>query len=72
MFIDIGCDGLGTADFTGAAEAGGTVTESVDINFTLPCGDGGDWDLGPWSAATAGDLICCNEAGFSVSISDEE
>jgi len=71
--IDIGCDGTGTADFTGPAESGGTFTETLPIDFYLPCGESTDWNLGPWDTGpTGGDLICCNEAGFSVSISDEE
>lgn len=69
--IDIGCDGLGSATFTGPSETGpGTATETVDIDFSLPCGSS-YWSLGPFDAANDGNLICCNEAGFRVYISDD-
>lgn len=70
--IDIGCDGLGSATFTGPAESGsGTATEIVDIDFVLPCDGSGYWQLGPFTKDSDGSLICCNEAGFRVYISDD-
>lgn len=70
--IDIGCDGLGSLSVTGVNSSGASRTETVDINFTLPCGTYADWSfLGPWEETNAGDMLCCdNGAGFGISISD--
>lgn len=70
--IDIGCDGLGTLSITGVNSSGASRTETVAIDFVLPCGTYADWSsLGPWEEVNAGDLLCCdNGAGFGVTISD--
>lgn len=68
--VDIGCDGLGSLTITGPDSGGTPRTVTVDIVFDLPC-NGGSWELGPWSAVNAtGSMLCCNEAGFSVSLSE--
>lgn len=68
--IDMGCDGVGSATFTGESALGGTATEVIDFLFSVPCGDGEYWDLGPYTVDSGGLLICCNEAGFVIQISD--
>lgn len=68
--IDIGCDGQGTVSVTGEDTSGNTYVLSWAISFTLPCGLGATWNLGPYTEANGGSLICCLEAGFTLNITD--
>ena len=72
--MDLGCDGLGSLTITGETGAGGTDSVTIDIDFVLPCdGAYGSWTLlGPWEATNGSAMLCCNEAGFSVTVSEDE
>lgn len=74
--IDIGCDGTGSLTITGESNLGNNINESVtiDIDFNLPCeGAYGSWTLlGPWEERNASAMLCCSEAGWGVTISEDE